>query len=88
MPVKITPPGGYACRVDISAQIQDEFPHTLWAYQGNSAANGRRKCVDDFDSGIQPPCQSIIATPSVRLVELRDLLSLYCDNIIRRITGL
>ena len=34
MPVKINSPGGYACRMNISAQIQGELPDTLWDLPG------------------------------------------------------
>jgi|HubBroStandDraft_3_1064219.scaffolds.fasta_scaffold833212_2 hypothetical protein len=70
MPVKITPPGGYACMYADSFRVSE--PIRCGTYQGNSVTKGGRKRVDDFHGGIQPPCQSIIATP--RLVERRDLI--------------
>jgi hypothetical protein len=56
------------------------------AYTGNSPTDGRRKLVEDLHGGIQPPHQSIIATP--QLVEPRDLQSQCVDDIVRRTASL
>jgi hypothetical protein len=88
MPVKINPPGGYACRMKIRCRFRASYPIRCGTYQGNSAAHCRRKRVDDFHSGIQPPCQSITTTTVGRLVKPRDLLSQYGDNIVRRMARL